>query len=417
MLEKVVRKLIWFGLLLLTACQLNASEQSSSRKGRLLIWHMLVDKQAEVLTSTVEQYTKLYPGISITLEHISNKEIANRFLSDVQLGLGPDLLLIRYTDLPLFIQAEMVEDLTEHQVNTAIYQAATVSQVTYQGRLFAVPYAIETEALCYNKARIKDPPQTLNNLLWAAKIGHRVAFRSTFVEAFWGQALFESSYPNSQNVVKLLLDKDAITQWLTWLQRAQDEPNIVLNEEREVLHQAFAEEEFDIYTCSSFEIPALQDSLGKKKLGVVPLPSRGDRSAGPFLHPLVFLMSKASSPQNIKLSLHLTEFLTNVRQQIRMTLETEALIPSNREVKLDNRLTPVVAALLTQAKTGVATSLDHYAKSGALGENTQDEDSVKNFGQRMMTQVIEGQLAPRKAAEELVDHINNIFSNEQQDIQ
>ena len=340
MLEKVFRQLIWFAILLLTACQLNASEQSNSPKGRLLIWHMLIDKQAEVLTSTIEQYTKLYPEVSVTLEHISNKEIANRFLTDVQLGLGPDLLLIRYTDVPQFIRAEMVEDLTQHQVNTAIYHAAIVSQVTYQGRLYGVPYAIETEALCYNKARIKQPPKTLNDLLWAAKIGHRIAFRSTFVEAFWGHALFESGYPSSQNVVELLLDKEAIAQWLSWLQRAQDDPNIVLNEEREVLHQAFAEEEFDIYTCSSFEIPAFQASLGDKKLGVAPLPSRGDRAAGPFLHPLVFLVSKASSPENIKLSLHLTEFLTNVRQQIRMTLETEALIPSNREVKLDNRLTP-----------------------------------------------------------------------------
>ena len=124
----------------------------------------------------------------------------------------------------------------------------------------------------------------------------------------------------------------------------------------------------------------------------------------------VLLLSKASSPKNTDLSLQLVQFLTNVRQQTKMILETESQIPINTEVKLDNRLTPIVAALLTQSKTAVAVPLDNLIQSET---NAEAQESVRGFGEKIMKQVIEGEMEPSEAAKEFSRQIKLIFSPDQ----
>ena len=411
MFKFILSTLVMLSPILLTACDLNLVERQNWLQKPLLVWHPLRGREAEVFTESIQQYIALYPEVSITLEYIPTGELANRFLSDVQLGLGPDLLLSNYFNAPQLITSGMVQDLARYQIDTSIYHPPTINQVTFQDQLYGIPYAIDTQALCYNKNQINNPPRTLNNLLRAALVGQRVALTGTFQDTFWGLSAFESQLSNSQDALRLLLDQNATTQWLTWLQKAKDAPSFVLNTDRQILHQAFAEGEFDYYICLSYEIPALQTSLGADNLGVVPLPARPDHPAGPFMRTSVLLFSQAASPDNTDRALQLAQFLTNVRQQTEMTLETESQIPVNTEVRLDNRLTPTVAALLTQSKTAVAIPLADVIQAEQSTEDIESpEEPVSSFGEQLMQQVIAGETEPSEAAAEFAQQIQRVFS-------
>ena len=411
MLKLVLTPLVVLTAGLLAACQLsNPPGQQDWLTGRLLLWHSLQDQEATVLTAAIEQYTKLYPEVKIIQEYVPAAELTTQFLANVQQGLGPDLLLANHFDIPQLVTSGNVQTLTQRQIDTSSYLSATLSQVTYQGQLYGIPFAIDTQALCYNKDRVSQPARTLNDLLWAAASGKRVALTNTFTDTFWGLSIFKRQQTNSKNALQLLVDPMGVTQWLTWLQKAQDEPNFVLNDNREILVQAFAEGEFDYYVCQSYEIPGLQASLGAERLGVALLPSGPNHAAGPLMQTSVLFLSRAASSQNTDLALHLAQFLTNVRQQTKMTLETEAQLPINTEVRLDNRLTPTVAALFTQSKTAVSIPLDYVIQ--AEGQNKR-EITVRDFGEQLIKQVIEGQIEPSEAAAELARQVNQVFDPDQ----
>ena len=143
-------------------------------------------------------------------------------------------------------------------------------------------------------------------------------------------------------------------------------PNFILADESSVLDRAFAAGQLAYYICKSEDISDLQASLGKDKLGITTLPQAGNKPAGPLLLTKAIVFNRISSQNSTELALQLAGFLTNTEQQTRLGLETESMIPSNRNVKLDRRLSPIQAVLFAQSQTAVAVSLDYiYEYEGA----------------------------------------------------
>ena len=68
------------------------------------------------------------------------------------------------------------------------------------------------------------------------------------------------------------------------------------------------------------------------------------------------------------------------------------MIPSNINVKLDRRLSPIQAVLFVQSQTAVAVSLDYiYEYEGA----------EEKYGDLYYNLVMEGEMMPQEAASEL----------------
>ncbi len=77
------------------------------------------------------------------------------------------------------------------------------------------------------------------------------------------------------------------------------------------------------------------------------------------------LFNQASSPNQTRLALKLADFLTNVEQQTQAEIEVP-IIPSNKNVTLNQELFPIRATLIDQAQSGVAFSLDDGEKLTVL---------------------------------------------------
>ena len=195
---------------------------------------------------------------------------------------------------------------------------------------------------------------------------------------------------------RVVLDQGGFAEWLERLREAKNEPNVIFYNDEIALGEAFGAGDLSYYACFADAIPALQAALGKDKVGVVPLPGEPNRPAGPFIGTTALLFSRASARTNTDLAVHVAKFLTNVQQQTRLAVETESHIPANAQVRIDERLSPIVAALVTQSKTAVAIPLDFTAQADALFE----------YAEILYNRVMEGEMEPRDAAVELTQKIN-----------
>ncbi|MEM7126637.1 MAG: extracellular solute-binding protein [Chloroflexota bacterium] len=335
--------------LLLIACSSQLPTGEANR-GRILLWHSWFGEEEAALQALLDKFHDVYPDIEVIAAPYNPLELRDEFANQVVQGLGPDLLIGNHLWTPELVDAGFVRQVDATTVDMSHYLSAAIRTLEYQGATFGVPLSVHTSALYFNLDRVTAPPETLSALLEQAQQGHKVALSTNFADAFWGIGAFGGQLLDEQD--KIILDEGGFTNWLNWLLEAQNRPNMVISNEEEWLVELFRTGEVDFYVGHSHDLLALQNAIGKEKVGVAPLPSGPHNHAGPLLQTEAIFFSSASSKQQNRRALLLAEFLTNVEQQ-RKLAQLAGRVPAHSRVRIDRRISPAVAGFVEQSKTAV----------------------------------------------------------------
>lgn len=169
-----------------------ASEEIVPEEGAsLLIWES--KEERPFVEAIAKEFTAKY-GIEIKFEEIGAGDQVNKLVTDGPAGLGADVVLFPHDNLGKAVTAGLVlpNDYYEEQSRSANSEIA-VNAVSYDGVLYGYPRSVETYALFYNKALIKEAPKTFEEV---------VAFSKTFNDTknnkyglMWDVGNFYFSYP------------------------------------------------------------------------------------------------------------------------------------------------------------------------------------------------------------------------------
>ncbi len=394
-------QLIVLVLIFLTGCSGKDSDilsesQQESIQGQILVWHSFDGKIEEMIQQSFNDYMQLYPNVRIVNEYIPADQLEQEFRQQVNRGLGPDFLLTTSGVIPSLIQDNLIPVINDFDFSS--YLPTAMSHVRYQGKIYGIPTSVMTQALCYNKKKVKSPPKTLTELLQQAKAGYSVGIWSTFITTFWGVQVFGGKSFNTQG--DFVFDQKSWAKWMEWLKNAQAEPNMIFTDSIDVLQEAFTNNRLAYVFCDSSQFTDYSQALGKDNLGVTLLPGEGNNPAGPILYSRIILFNRMSSPEQQKLSLQLAQFFTN-REQIRKRLMIlrGSFIPAY-QVNVNSRLFPLEAILVQQAKTAIAIPLDQV-KSARVW--------VKE-GNSLYPQVLAGNITPEEAAQSIAETVNQKLS-------
>jgi ABC-type glycerol-3-phosphate transport system substrate-binding protein len=443
--------LVWLFLVslllsLLAACNLatvSPQSQSPSPSGQILIWHSYdpATDIAKSLRADLDKYQQLYPTIRVVSEYILPQEFPQRFIEQVQSGLGPDLLLNFAQTIPSLVAADVLQPVPD-SIDLSPYLPKVLQRIRYQGKLYGVPWSLQTQVLCYNQQQLQpgpppdpispasptapavtqpvaqpesaspdgampltadtdpallQPPTTLAELLQQARAGYPVGLVSNLVQTWWGTTSFGGQLLDAQGHVVPKLNGWA--RWLEWLQQASAVPNVMLNSNPSLLHEAFARGQLTYYVCDSTEIPQLKARLGEQ-LRVALLPGEPARPAQPLVSARVLLFSQSSSQAQTRLAADLAQFLTNQAQQANMVLTVPAFIPINTGVKLDLRFFPIASILVEQVKISrLMFPIDAI-------ESVQ---RILQQGESLYDKVMTGTMKPSEVASELSQLLHQAF--------
>jgi len=116
------------------------------------------------------------PGITIKMEVTVSNGLPAKVATALRSGAPPDLIEVQHGWVPEYAQAGLVLPLDDILRDRDDYFPAALDYVSWNGKLWAIPYRIETHALIYNKGAFKaagldpdKPPQTWDELVAAAK--------------------------------------------------------------------------------------------------------------------------------------------------------------------------------------------------------------------------------------------------------
>ncbi|MGK7896882.1 MAG: extracellular solute-binding protein [Xenococcus sp. (in: cyanobacteria)] len=407
-----VAKLVLVSALLLSSCR-SSSPETETRKGNILVWHNLSGQAGEVLESIFAQYSALHPQVTIIPKYIESSfqtesSINKQFIEKTKKGLGPDLFISLDAYIPFFVEAGTISYLQEGDIDSSIYLPQTLDSVRYQGKLYGVPWASEIQGLCYNKDLVTQPATTLQTLVEEAQAGRKIAFPSVLGRMLWGVKLFGGQLFDAQGSKALDQEgfaelQEGFAEWLEWLSEVYNRPNFIFESNFKILRQAFIDGELAYYVCYSHEVIELKAAMGADRFGITSLPTRAEQPAAPVLVTFVMLFNSASSTGSREVALDLAKFLTNVQQQKKLSVETEALIATNVRVKLDAGLFPTQTALLSQSRTSIVIPLESIK---------QAREALGKYGNQLYNQVLQGQIEPTEAARKITEKLNRLFDLE-----
>lgn len=397
---------------LLSACGLpdggqSAAEQRERLHGQLVLWisfqesqwtEAIVTEFKQNVTAAVEEFTEIYEDVDLVLEYVPTKQHVDAFITQVNSGFGPDLVLTRASNIPTLTQAGVLQDLSDHELDVAAFRPEALRQVHFQGKLYGWPLFLHTQVLCYNKTKVKQLPKTLLDLRSQARSGYSVGLVSDFRSTFWGTQIFSGQLLDSKDRAIL---GPGWAQWMEWLKSTKDEPNFVLSDDAPALQDAFLEGRLAYLICQSGWIPTFRKKLGKQQFGVALLPGNPQRSAGPALEPSALVFNRVSSENQTQLAYKFANFFTNVAKQRELATAFQSLIPVNTKVDIDPRLFPILGVLQQQSQTGIAMPLKM---------RYQLQDAYR-FADTLYDQVLAGELLPAIAADRLVERLNAELHN------
>ncbi len=392
------RLALGLGLLLLAAFLSSCDAQEGETTGRLLLWHSLGERDAAVLDQILDRYEDLHPGMTVVRENIPVVEIVTQYERRVEEGLGPDMMLITdYRLVPLLAQGK-IRDLSAYDIDLSAYDPLALDQAKYQEKIVGIPFSTFTQVLCYNRRQVTNPPTTLDQVMADAEAGYRFGLQASFSELAWTMPAIGGSFFNESNQVEI--HEEELANWLAWLVKANEQPNIIINVDMGQLEEAFVVGELDFLVCPSEQIPDLQEALGQDTLGVAPLPAQPGNTAMAYFTTEIIIFSPAAAPDSIDQAVNLAKFLADPAQQTTLALETQSQIPVNLEVDIDSRLAPLEAVLLAQPK--VAAPLDF----------TEWELLSLELAEPYIGRVLAGELEPAKAAYEITRRVNDLWRNQ-----
>ncbi len=364
---------------------------SDNPSGSILVWHSWPEEDAAALLGVVQTYTELHPDVKIVLSRVPPEDLLTRFEEAASIGFGPDLFLApKDLILPLAQQQLILPVIVDESVGARFLPAA-LAALRYRDRLYGMPLTVHTIGLYYNRSLVDEPVASVDELMAAAQSGIEVGLSPSFENAYWGLRAFGGRLFNEEG--RAILDQGGFANWLNWLKLAQDIPAFVLSSDQSALRTLFVEGQLGYLFDSSTAWDELSAGLDPSRIGVVPLPTGPTGSPAPLIGVEALLFSAASSAPQRALARNLAAFLTNVEQQTTLMRQTER-IPANTRVRINARLSPVVASFAEQARSSVALPV-----SDRMAE-------IVRLGNEAYTRVLEGLITPADAAVEATLAIN-----------
>jgi arabinogalactan oligomer/maltooligosaccharide transport system substrate-binding protein len=113
-------------------------------------------------------YTK-ETGIEIEVFPIDQLSQGDKLALDGPAGKGADVVVWPHDRIGQSVEQGILWEFPESKIDLNEYTKSAVDAMRYQGKLYGIPYAMESVALVYNKDLIPEVPETFDELIAIAK--------------------------------------------------------------------------------------------------------------------------------------------------------------------------------------------------------------------------------------------------------
>lgn len=240
------------------------------------------------------------------------------FISQVPTGKGPDVIVSPHDKLGAYVAAGVVAPIELGDVASGLAESA-VQAVTYEGKVYGMPYSIENVALVRNTDLVPDAKATFDEVIAAGQAaGTEYPFLVGLspeqgdpyhlfpLQTSFGSMVFAQNADGSYDSSNLVIGDEAgvaFAQALaTWGAAGSGVINANIDGDR--AREFFLDGKSPYYLTGPWNIPAIAEK--GINYAIDPLPSAGGQEARPFIGVNAFFLSSKSTN-----ALAATNFIVN----------------------------------------------------------------------------------------------------------
>jgi multiple sugar transport system substrate-binding protein len=305
--------------LMLAACSALTLSAGSALAGEVTWWTPNFNEARA--RQLIETFQAANPGITVRLETTTTDGLPQRILTALQSGAAPDVIDVQHAWVNGYAQNSLIVPLDDVISGKEDYVPAALDYVTWNDKIWAIPYRIETHAIIYNKGDFtaagldKDkPPQTWAELTAAAEalkgigksgfaitgggeVGNTI-FRSLPFMWMLGGGII------SQDGTKVLVNSPEsvkAVQFYTDFYKNGLSPSSTLENDGTANRRLFIAETVSMYQSGQFDVPSIRQENPKIDVGVMAIPHpEGAATAAILGGWSLVLPSEAKNPEDAK---------------------------------------------------------------------------------------------------------------------
>ncbi|PZU49756.1 MAG: maltose ABC transporter substrate-binding protein [Microbacterium sp.] len=289
--------------------------ESGAASGELTVW---VDADRARALEDVAKAFEADKGVKVNLVVKDYGKIRDEFTAQVPTGKGPDITIGGHDWIGAFVKDGIVAPV-ELGDKAGDFEKVAIEAVSYEGKTYGLPYAIENIAILRNTALADSTPATFDEMIakgaaagteypfvvgldpQASDPYHLYPFQTSF-----GNSVFARNADGSYDSSQLTIGDPAGQQFAAWLTSQGDTGTKVLNLNLsgDLAKEAFNAGKSPYFLTGPWNVADAQ--AAGIDVSVDAIPSAGGQAAQPFAGVQAFFLSAKSSNALIA-----NEFLVN----------------------------------------------------------------------------------------------------------
>ncbi|QLC72098.1 maltose/maltodextrin ABC transporter substrate-binding protein MalE [Pseudomonas sp. LPB0260] len=302
------------------------TSQAAIEEGKLVIW-INGDKGYKGLAEVGERFTA-DTGIKVEVAHPDSA--TDKFQQAAATGNGPDIFIWAHDRFGEWAQSGLISPINPSAKTRAESEDFAWQAVTYDGKLWGYPIAVEATGLIYNKALVKTPPASFDEVMALneelAKDGKRAIlwdYNNTYFT--WPLLAANGGYVFAEadggfDVSKTGVNSAGAKQGAATLKALIDQGVMPKGADYSVAEAAFNKGESAMFISG----PWAWSNIKKSGIdfGVAPIPAVGSEPSKPFSGVMAATLNAASPNQALAV-----EFLESYLLQVEGLRTVNADVP------------------------------------------------------------------------------------------
>jgi ABC-type glycerol-3-phosphate transport system substrate-binding protein len=302
-----------------------------------------------IINEEIREFQRFNPNIKIHARFVPFDHLERELGFQHSRGLGPALILLTNNNALPLLRKKYIKDISLNSIELRSVRNALLPSFRHNGKLLGIPVHIYPQLACYDRSRLKKPPESLDELIRLSEAGHSFGIEKNIDTLQWlytglGYALFE---PKTQT---------SSLAFLRWLNLANLQPTISFESDPLLLRSGLISGAFSWITCSGSWLPGLKLRMGNN-FGVVMLPNMPAGKANPFLKPRTWFFGSQSSMHQQELAKRFALFTVNTVQQRNTALKLVSVAPVNPGISLPLKINKTLKLVNLAAGQGKLLTL------------------------------------------------------------
>lgn len=376
------------------------SSAVSKKQKEIVVWSHLTDPEITELRKLADQWSK-NTGYKVKIH--SDRGDNRAYIEAAERNMEPDIVFgVSHDRMEKLHNEKLLDEVPDNIINKDKYIPSALETASFENKLYGIPISIETYGLYYNKDKIKNPPQTLQQLFeQGKKYGFQYDINNFYLSfpilQVNGAYIFKKEN-GKYNVRDIGLNNEGAVKGYDMIQgMVQKDKLMPENIESITARNNFKNGKTAFYISGSWDLKELDES--GLNYSVVPFPKYNDKQMTSFvMTQMVYVSSKSN---NKKEAWNLVKYLTeNSKEELFKT--TGRIPPLTVENNID----------LVKKNDKIKT----FVKQSEYGEvlpNVSEIQALQDNNKIMML-LTSGKITPEQCGKKIEDKIIDFIEKEKQ---